>query len=526
MLRDYQRRSIDMLYDWFRDNPTGNPVLVLPTGAGKSHIVAALCKEAVQSWPQTRILMLTHVKELIEQNAEKMRLHWPNAPMGIYSASVGRREIDQITFAGVQSICRYSDQVGHVDLIIIDEAQTVNNKEQGNYRKLIAELTEINPALRVVGLSATPYRLGQGKLTDGDEVLFDDLIEPVTVAELVSRGFLATLRSKCTDWHIDTSGVKKRGGEFISSQLEGAADAITEQAVCEAIQRAEGRKHWLFFCAGVQHAEHVAQCLTDHGMAAECLHGGHSKAERKAILDRFTSGQIQALTNCDILTTGFDFPDIDMLVFLRPTMSAALYVQMAGRGMRLKSHTDHCLVLDFAGNVDKHGPITCVQPPKAGGKGGGEAPVKLCPECSEQVYTSVMLCPDCGYEWPKVEKAYTLSTADIMGMQPEEMAVTSWKWSAHTSQRSGNEMVKVKYYGGLSDPVITEYLPIANGGWAGGKAMARLGLCATRSGAVGTLPDGDMRDVADWMNTGQPPSLIKFFKRGKFYDVTDREWSK
>ena len=115
MLREYQQRAIDQLYYWFEATSSGNPCLVLPTGAGKSHIVAALCKDAVQKWPETRILMLTHQKELIEQNSEKMRQHWPNAPMGIYSASVGRRDIDEpITFAGIQSGRNKSSAIGHV----------------------------------------------------------------------------------------------------------------------------------------------------------------------------------------------------------------------------------------------------------------------------------------------------------------------------------------------------------------------------------------------------------------------------
>jgi DNA repair protein RadD len=116
MLRDYQTRAITQLYDWFRTNP-GNPCLVLPTGAGKSHIVAALCKDAVQNYPSTRILMLTHVKELIEQNAQKMRQHWANAPMGIYSASIGKKQIDAITFAGIQSIRSKAQQLGHIDSV-------------------------------------------------------------------------------------------------------------------------------------------------------------------------------------------------------------------------------------------------------------------------------------------------------------------------------------------------------------------------------------------------------------------------
>jgi DNA repair protein RadD len=223
MLRDYQQRTIDQLYAWFEAGHAGNPCLVLPTGSGKSHIVAALCKDALQNWPETVVLMLTHVKELIEQNAEKMRQHWPGAPLGIYSASIGKKQLGEpITFAGIQSIRTKAKQIGHVDLVIIDECHLVNHKDEGGYRQFLADLKAINPALRVIGLTATPYRLGHGLITD-KPALFDDLIEPVSIEELVFKGYLATLRSKVTRAKLDTSGVHKRGGEFIESELQAAA---------------------------------------------------------------------------------------------------------------------------------------------------------------------------------------------------------------------------------------------------------------------------------------------------------------
>ena len=131
MLRDYQQRAIDQCYAWMRSN-SGNPCIVIPTGGGKSHIIAALCKDALQSWPETRILMLTHVRELIQQNAEKMRMHWPNAPMGIYSAGLGKRNLGEpITFAGIQSVRTKAERIGHVDLVIIDECHLVGHKDEG-----------------------------------------------------------------------------------------------------------------------------------------------------------------------------------------------------------------------------------------------------------------------------------------------------------------------------------------------------------------------------------------------------------
>ena len=144
MLREYQQRAINQLYAWFSAGNEGNPCLVLPTGAGKSHVVAALCKDALQQWPETRILMLTHVKELIEQNAEKMRQHWPGAPMGIYSASIGKRQLGEpITFAGIQSVRTKARLIGHIDLVIIDECHLVNHKDEGGYRGMLADLAAI-----------------------------------------------------------------------------------------------------------------------------------------------------------------------------------------------------------------------------------------------------------------------------------------------------------------------------------------------------------------------------------------------
>ena len=211
MLRDYQQRTIDQLYAWFEAGNQGNPCLVLPTGSGKSHIVAALCKDAIQNWPETRVLMLTYVKELIEQNAEKMRQHWPGAPMGIYSAGIGRRDLGEpITFAGIQSVRDKAQAIGYVDLVIIDECHLVNHKDEGGYRKLLSDIYRTNPNVRVIGLTATPYRLGHGLITD-KPALFDALIEPVSIEELIFKGYLATLKSKVTKAKLDVTGVHKRG---------------------------------------------------------------------------------------------------------------------------------------------------------------------------------------------------------------------------------------------------------------------------------------------------------------------------
>lgn len=524
MLRDYQQRSIDHLYDWFRKND-GHPCLVLPTGAGKSHVVAALCKDAVQTWKDTRVLMLTHVKELIEQNAEKMRLHWKGAPMGIYSSSLNKRQLGEpITFAGVQSVAKKAKQLGHIDLCIIDECHLISHKDEGSYRKLINDLMVINPSMRIIGLTATPYRLGHGLITD-KPALFDDLIETVTIEELIFKGYLAPLRSKVTRQKLSTDGVHKRGGEFIESELQAAVDTYDNNTgvVDEVISLAGDRKAWLFFCTGVDHAYHIKEVLINRGITAECVTGETSKSERERILKEYKEGKIKALTNANVLTTGFDYPDIDLIAMLRPTMSPSLYVQMAGRGLRPKSHTDHCLVLDFAGVVETHGAITAVKPPKKGGSGEGTAPVRMCDVCFEIVHISTPLCPCCGTAFPAPkEEPLTLRNDDIMGIEGHDMSVSSWNWSKHISKTSEKEMLKVTYYGGLSDVPVTEYLCVTHDGYAGQKARMLLADIARK--ADGHVMN-DLSETALVMNDSKQPSEVEYKKDGKYFRVINRKWN-
>jgi DNA repair protein RadD len=528
MLRDYQTRTIDQLYAWFEAGNKGNPCLVLPTGSGKSHIIAALCKDALQSWPETRILMLTHVKELIAQNAEKMRQHWPNAPMGIYSAGLRQKELGEpITFAGIQSVRTKAKEIGHVDLVIIDEAHLVSHKDEGGYRILLAELSAINPNLRIVGLTASPYRLGHGYITD-DPAIFDALIEPVSIEELIHKGFLSTLRSKLTRTKLEVDGVHKRGGEYIEAELQAAVDTTDKNArvVQEIIKLGTGRQSWLVFCAGVAHAQHIRDTLTMQGIIAECVTGETPSAERDRILTDFKAGRIRALTNANVLTTGFDAPGIDLVAMLRPTMSPGLYVQMAGRGLRIAPGKTDCLVLDFAGVVEQHGPITAVKPPPKKGEKVGEAPVKVCDHCQEICHLSVRVCPACGEAFPEPERpALRLHNLDIMGQDGADLEVSAWTWRKHISRASGREMLSVTYYGGLSDPPVIEYLAVTHDGYAGEKSRRLLADVAHRAGIDLDYGMADLHQMAVQMTEGLPPATIEFRKDGKFFTVLKRTWN-
>ena len=804
MLRDYQQRTIDQLYAWFEAGNKGNPCLVLPTGSGKSHIIAALCKDALQSWPETRILMLTHVRELISQNAEKMRQHWPNAPMGIYSAGLRRKELGEpITFAGIQSVRNKAKQIGHVDLVIIDEcfvaetkistpkgqididkvrcgdlvfntrgvgvveavscrqaAETllvelddgtkfectgnhpiftdggwqkaekleigtplfriedmsclwsrvqtldqkgrqrksnfsnvgtilgkaelllrevckeitpdgsecrstqtnagnskknqastysawrkraiaafatvstascvggrmdsricnqdqsgtferdiseclqsghllsgkddlhrigwgeswqrreenagqeerpiscgprvarvsrikrespvlvfnlqvsghpsyfangiaahnchlVSHKDEGGYRTLLTDLRVINANLRVIGLTASPYRLGHGYITD-KPAIFDALIEPVSIEELIFKGFLCNLRSKLTTTKLEVDGVKKRGGEYIESELQAAVDTDDKNSrvVAEIIKLGAERQSWLVFCAGVAHAHHVRDAMVAQGIVAECVTGETPSAERDRMLTEFKAGRIRALTNANVLTTGFDAPGIDLVAMLRPTMSPGLYVQMAGRGLRIAPGKNDCLVLDFAGVVEQHGPITAVRaPPKKGDK-VGEAPVKVCDNCQEICALSVRVCPACGTEFPEpVRPTLKLSNLDIMGVEGIDMDVSAWTWRKHISRASGREMLSLTYYGGLSDIPVTEYLAVTHDGYAGEKSRRLLADIAHKSGVALDYGIADLHEMAQELTGGRPPTIIEFRREGKFFTIINRNWT-
>lgn len=522
--REYQSRSVTMTFDWLSANE-GNPCLVLPTGAGKSVIVAEICRQAVQGWPGTRILMLVHVQELVQQNAEKMRHVWPNAPLGVYAAGLRRKEIDAITFASIQSIHRKADLVGHIDLVIADEAHMIGHKDEGTYRDFLKALAEINPALRVIGLTASPWRLGWGLITD-KPAIFDALIEPVKIEELQALGFLTQLRSKVTSAKLDTIGVHKRGGDFIESELQKHVDTADKNTaiVDEVIQRADGRLSWLFFCAGVEHSEHVRDVLRERGISAEMVTGETPNGERARILADYKAKRITALVNVQVLTTGFDAPDTDLIALMRPTQSPGLFLQQVGRGFRVKSHTDHCLILDFAGVIATHGPITALKIPTKAGEGDGIPPSKSCSECGEIVATAVRICPACGHPFPEPKKEeLALRNDDIMGREPSDMEVESWAWGVQRSRKTDLPMIVVTYYGKIGTSPIKEFLCLWHEGFAQAKAQARLRELAKGCHVPWEELQGD--DATQRMERAYPPRLVKYKMEGKYPRIVGQEWA-
>ncbi len=375
-LRDYQRAAIDALYAWFRAG-RGSPLVVAPTGSGKSVILAEFARSAVVAYPETRILIVTHVRELIAQNHAALIRLWPDAPAGIYSAGLGKRQLGrQVLVAGVQSIARRARELGRVDLVIVDEAHLVPRSSDTQYGRLFEGLRRANPSLKVIGLTATPYRLDSGLLHGGANALFDGIAHDIPVGMLVERGHLAPLVSKRPAAAFDTAGLHRRMGEFVEREMmERISGDPTRAAVAEIVELGRDRRSWIAFCISVEHARAVRDELREHGVIAETVTGETPGPERDRWLRAYRAGQVRALTSVGVLTTGFDAPATDLIAMLRPTASTGLYIQMAGRGMRTAPGKDDCLVLDFAGNVMRHGPVDAIALPqeKTGGKGDGEA---------------------------------------------------------------------------------------------------------------------------------------------------------
>lgn len=524
--RQYQINAVTSIWQYFADGNEGNPIVAMPTATGKSLVLAEFIRQVSQAYPGQRIMALTHVQELIEQNIGKLLTLWPSAPTGIYSAGLKRRDTDlPILFGGIASVAKRPELFGPVDLVLIDECHLVSPKGDTMYRKFLEALKQINPALKIIGLSATPYRLKQGKLTDGG--IFTDLCYDLTDRRsfkyLVDNGYLAPLVARSTPVSIDTDEIRTSAGDFVQRELQEATDQeiITEAAIQETLKQGWNRKCWLVFTTGVDHAEHVAEALNAHGIRAAFAHSKMSRHKRDRHLNALKSGELQALTNYGCLTTGVDVPRIDLIVMLRPTKSPGLHVQMLGRGTRPSPGKENCLVLDFAGNVARLGPIDDPVLPHKKGKGRGKPPVRLCEACGTYSHASARECEQCGAEFPR-RVGFTGLAGQVAPMsqsdkpQVELFKVDHVLYARH--QKEGRpDSIKVTYYCGLR--VFKEWVCLDHGGFAGKKARDWW----RRHGGPEPIPSIDA--ALECMDTEiNVPSFIKVWVNKRFPEILNYEF--
>ncbi|HDM8240280.1 DEAD/DEAH box helicase [Vibrio campbellii] len=394
-LRPYQADSVKAVIHYFRKHTTP-AVIMLPTGAGKSLVIAELARLA-----KGRVLVLAHVKELVEQNHAKYEGYGLKG--SIFSAGLGRKETDQqVVFASVQSVVRNLDSFkNQFSLLVIDECHRVPDEKTSSYQKVITHLRELNPGIKVLGLTATPYRLGmgwiyqyhtRGQVRTEESRFFRDCIFELPIRYLLDENFLTPARMMDAPvLSYDFSQLKPANtGRYKEAEMDMVIDKAkraTPQIVEQIIQYAKERKGVMVFAATVRHAQEIHGLLPE-GETAIVI-GDTPTPERDAIIQSFKNREIKYLVNVSVLTTGFDAPHVDLIAILRPTESVSLYQQIVGRGLRLSEGKSECLVLDYAGNnYDLYQPE--VGDPK--------------PDSTSEIIT--IPCPACGFNnnfWGKLD---------------------------------------------------------------------------------------------------------------------------
>lgn len=515
ILRQYQTDAINALWAYWRSNPRGAPLLVCPTGSGKSLICASVIKQITDKYPKYRFLIATHTKEIVDQNSRELQ-KLTTEPIGIYSAGLGSKQIRRVTFANIQSVYKRSEIES--DMLIIDECHLLSKNENSMYQKLISNLQKKNRDLKILGLTATPMRMDQGSLISTGSI-FTDIAYNISIRELIDNGFLCPIVSMSKE-AVDLSEVKMSGYDFNQGDLEKAfnCEALIDLHCKDIIKNAKDRKHWLIFCAGIDHAKEVSERFNQLGVSADYVTGEMVNFERDNKINRFKNGTIQALCNVGILTTGFNYPDIECIILLRATKSTSLYIQSVGRGSRIASNKLDCLILDYGGNISRHGPIDAISISNKQGKEKGEitiAPHKACPICGCVVPLGNSICPSCEYKFPDSTKQLTIkpSSASVLSdIEEHQVSFRTVKKHIKRGDPEAPHSLKIEYICGLKS--FMEFLCLDHQGFARQKAAERW---IQRRGAIPipkTVDEGILRQ-----SELMPVKSIKVIKDGKYYRI-------
>lgn len=458
MLRDYQKAASDAAKGWvkYKKEPC---VLSIPTGGGKTHIIHDLAAHFHAQGK--RVCIIAHRKELLEQAASK----FGDLPFQFYSAGIEKGDINApIVIAGIQTI--YDKECDPFDIIIADECHRIpNNTELGTYWQFIAK----HPQANLIGLSATPYRLNGGKLGWG-ETIYEIGYQP-----LLDAGYLCppTNKVSCTP---DLDDVAISLGDY---KLDEIDNIMTDKGMlCDSVEAimkyAPARNSVLVFCVSITHCELLQKVLEANGIIAEIITGKTQEDDREEIIERFKAGEIKYLLNCEVFLEGFDAPNVDMIVCLRPTKSLGLWQQMIGRGIRIKEGKKDFLLLDMAGNLAEHGGLGRPYKEKAK-RETAAAKGRICPECETwHEKANIKECGDCGYQFPEMEtpkvthnRTIDTETSTVYQVPLTTYTVKDVGYYRHVKKGSNKVSLRIEYYCDTHYGKISEWLsPHNESAWA------------------------------------------------------------
>jgi DNA repair protein RadD len=392
-LRDYQQETLDKLLLWLSKNRVGDPCIDLPTGSGKSVVIAGFCLMLHES--SKRVLVLCRQKELVQQNAERLsQLSGGKLSVGIYCAGLGCKDTTQdVIFATVQSVTKNIHDLGAIHAILVDEAHQIPAKSDSQYGHVISEVRKYQPKCRLIGLTASPYRTSSG-LIYGEGKIFTDCAHAVTLKEMLDREYITKWVLPDSLTQVDVSNVKLKGSDYDIDELSEAFIEKVEDNAAEILAHTADRKRVLVFATSIAHARALHMLLGAHS-PTNVITGNDHASKRDSTIRAFKqpANRRMFLINVGVLTTGFDAPNIDSVVICRATKSAGLFYQILGRGMRLSEGKDDFLVLDFGGNFEEHGDPCDLN---FGRKNENEKRI-VCPSCEHLALAEDARCSQCGH---------------------------------------------------------------------------------------------------------------------------------
>lgn len=498
-------------------------LLGLPVGAGKTIVFSELIKRWMTEYPAMSIAVVAHRQELITQARDKLLKVWPEGfrHIGLACAGVGPVDVRRPVLIGsVQTLTRRALKK-QIHLLIVDEAHRIPAVEtRGQYHALIGRLSSLNPALRVLGCTATPFRLGHGHIY-GDDCkpgrtnIFPKLNYQIGLNELIDGGYLVPIRAKeGAGLAAELAQVKITGGEYDAAELNNLLlRGVHIQSAVDAYEKyGEGRGKVLIFAVSIEHAKKLAEAFHQAGHQAASVHSKMPDCDRRRVLWNFDHGQLKVLVNVGILTEGWDSPAVDLIMMCRPTKAPALFVQMIGRGTRPHPDKSDLLVLDLSENFKTHGdPADPVIRKPAGG--GGEPPYKTCPDCLSLIHASALTCRECGHQWEVrlVDEVKAPVMTEVKTRPAGKSRVLQWSGNGYVT-RNGHHMLRLKVHcrpGGL----VNYFLDIDGAASSYGRQKA-WALWWQLSG--GLKPPESVREAESRLNELRLPEYVTIVKKNGY----------